>query len=792
MIAKKKNRSNLIKILCVLLGAVFAFTTSIVYGAFSWTRTHNSGYATGMYLPNQSYQIINDTLPNGIPFSDGVKEYEIALEYSYDYNFKFYVEYNLSWTNSSLDTSNVILNFSNRDAWIVDNNRIYYKDVVAKGTGTLPIIVGVDFVDCYNETYFGQALKINITDVKIVRENASLDTTGIAGTAWQEYQERKLSSYAGTDAYVVVYNQTDKGTYKPKAPVGKTAFRSGSVVEMTENEKTITQTTTTIKKIFGNKNYVGVGAYIITGASAVNIKARAVGYWQPDTGTTSSAGDVHIVSNTIKYNFAENWGDETYPADTEVQEVRTYAYSIPAHTAVYVDILDSVEVVSRGYYANADYSGFHISTTINLNEQGNITTTNGIGTTTITSISATTTEMPTNTFSVINSSKYDAGLYQATSDGSETYKTQVRVVNNTANKLSISASYSLKIYISNGNSTAAYGGIYSFEDTTYWARDIVTEGTSSYVTIPEAGVLNSGQYIAPYSAMTICTSFQINNGVNTWLKGVKSAYEGSDIWVELVPTITATTTTVDDSQLALETEVSSNTAKFYVKNLSTNVLSSISLSINYSSYNNQSGMTEFNSNGQSTAPTNWERNYWKYYVKDGTLYKQNTNSTWNSGTTYYVFAGWQTQSSPTNKTLSAQINPGEKVLVGSLTLNSSQIYDFSRYTLTGSVDATATDVQMINETTGNAYLINNSTTKSYYVRFAGSTTLDYFFANGGYAYFKGLIRPGQVIPVTITATDTAISASVIEDTSGVLLTEAELSNAGWPTAVLANYKALYN
>ena len=790
MIAKKKKQGNLIKILCVLLGAVFAFTTSVVYAAFSWSRSHNSGYATGMYLPNQSYQIINDSLPNGIPFGDGAKEYEIALQYSYDYNFKFYVEYSLEWTGG-LDSSNVILNFSNRDAWIVDNSRIYYRDTVQKGTGKLPIIVGVNFADCYDETYNNKSLKINITNVKIVKESETLDQSGTAGSAYAEYQARKASSYTGTDAFVVMYNQTDKGSYKPKAPEGKTAFRSGSVTNLEEGNSTAT--TSAIKKIFGNKNYVGVGAYIITGASTVKIKARAVGNWVADTGSTSPS-DVHVVNNTIKYDFADNWTNETYPSDnTQVQEIRTYSYIIPAHTAVYVDILDSVEVVTRGYYSNADYSNFHIETIVNLNELGNITTRNGIGTATITTItdSSITATMPTSSYSVINTSKYDAALYQSTATGAETFKTQIRVVNNTANKLSVSASYAIKVYISNGNATAEYGTIYDFTDSTHWARDVFTSTTR--VTIPTGGSKNSSQIIAPYSAMTICTSFQIANGLLADISTANSAYSGSDVWVELVPTITATTSTADDSQLVLETEISGTTAKLYAKNLSSNVLSGLSLSVSYSYYSNQLGMTEFSGNKQTTAPANWDRNYWKYYIKNGSTYVQNTNSAWSSTTTYYTFAGWQTATNPTTKTISDQINPGEKVLMGTMTVTSAQIYDFSNYTLTGTVESSVADVQFVNETTGVAYFINNSTTKSYYLRFNGTVTDSngYFFTNAGYSYFAGLIRPGQIIPVSITATDTVISASTIEDTTGMLISSAELTTVGWPTAVLANYQALY-
>lgn len=806
MIAKKKNKSNLIKILCVLLGAVFALSTSYVFAAFSWSHSHNSGYSTGAYLPNQSYQIINDTLPNGVPFGAGAKEYEVALQYSYDYSFYFYLEYSLVWVKTSgstsstttLDTSNVILTYSNRDAWIVDNSRIYYRDAVAAGTGKLTAIVGVDFADLNDETYFGHSLQINIKAVKISQTAAGLDKTGVAGTAWNEYQARKLTSYTtSAEAYVVVYNPTDKGDYQPKAPVGKTAFRSGAgVTTISQSDSTSTATTETvpIKQIWGNKNYVGLGAYVITGSAAVNLKARLVGSWAADEGTTTKPSDVYVVSNTIKYDFADNWTNETYDESTQVQEIRTYSYTIPAHTAVYIPIVDSVELTTRGYYANANYSGFHIKTQLELNDAGNIETTDGIGATTIatTAVSGAT-SMPTNTYSVYNRSSFDAALYQSITSTTETYSTNIMIVNNTANKLSIGATFSLKVFVSNGNSTAAYGSgaqDKAFEDSTYWVRDIQTLTSDTNITVDSV----SNLIVAPYSAATICTQFTIPPDMYANLVSLKTKYAGSDVWCVLVPTITQATSTATDSRLTLQTEVVNNQAQLYVKNNSTSVISAYNLAVTYKWLNtqNESSYSQTVLDGSTqTKPDNWERIYWKYYTKTNNVYTQNTTSGWTSST-YYLFNGWET-ATKTSGSKTITINPGEKVWYGSISLNGSQIYDFSDATLTGTVTTSVSDVQLINETTGLTYLINKSTTKSYYVRFNATATgsfKDYFFVNGSYSYYYGLIRPGQVIPIGSAATTDVVTVNTIEDTTGRLLTSAEFTAKGWAD-VRSNFESMY-
>lgn len=808
VIAKNKNKSNLIKIICVIIGAVFAFTTSIVYGAFSWKREHNSGYATGAFLPNQTYQIINDTLPNGILYSDGVKEYEVALQYSYDYAFNFYVEYELNWSNG-LDASNVILNFSNRNAWIVDNSRIYYRDTVAAGTGKLPIIVGVDFVDNYNSNYYGAKLTINIKKVEIAKTNESLDQTGIAGAAYAQYQARKLASYNTANAYAVVYNPTNKGSYQPKAPVGKTAFE-------TKTSTTGSTSVTTTSKLFGNKNYVGLGAYVITGSSPINLVAKVIGSWVADTGKTTDPSSANINTNTIKYNYSSGWIGESYDVGTIVQEIRTFQYTIPAHTAMYIDIIDSVEMITRGMLAAANYTDFHIETDLLLNSDTQLNFENGLATSTITTktLSGTSysTNLPTQDYSVVNSSKYDAALYNVTTGGAQTYKTQIKVINNTASKMSVSASYTLKAYISNGNSTADYqpaagsttpkdGNPFEFDDESHWDRD-----EYSYTSSITVGAHNASQVIAPYSAMTICTSFTVPNDMVAKLVAAKAAYSGKDVWIELVPKITPATSTAADTQLVLETVVSGTTAKLYAKNVSSNALTSLSLNLKYSRYSTQANMT---STTLSTEPANWKKEYWKYYVSNSGSYKQvnevnNPTSNSDGSTsiktasmptfaagTYYTNSGWIGANAYTT-TSSAIVNPGEKVLLGSLTITASQTYDFSDYTLIGSV-ATASDVNLVNETTGSAFIKNNSTTKSYYIRFSSSasftdTTKSNFFQDGSFWYLYGLIRPGQVIPINITALDSQISIEAVEDTTGSLPTQIST----WPTAVVEKLKTMYN
>ena len=813
----KNNKSNLIKIICVLIGAVFAFTTGFVYASFAgWKKSFDSGYATGAYLPNQSYQIINDTMPNGIPYNAGVNDQEVALQYSYAYNFEFYVEYALEWSNNNpitetttdpttgatttttleKDSSNVILNYSNRDAWIVDGSHMYYREIVSAGTGKIPMIVGVNFTDLYDETYYGESLTINITKVVIkpVNENYStshpLYTDSTAGNAWLKYKTRTSL----TNAYVVCYNQTSIGSYKPTAPVGETAFMTYNTTEGS--------TTTATRRLLGNRGYVGLGIYIITGRNAITLRAKVTGTWNPKTTDT-----VNIVSNTIKYNYSDNWVNETYnPASqttNEIDEIREYAYEIPAYTAVYIPVVDSVEMVTRGLNTEADYAGAEISTLLELNTN-QINTENGIGVKDNVASAGLSgkTALTTNETTVVNVSKYMPALFHTTdTNASRTYQTQITVINNTNKKLKVTANnFKLKLFISNGNSAAKYGQVYQFNDAVHWAR---AEVDSTALTVE-----NSTKIVSPYGAVTLCTEFEISSSVYNNLITTNSKYGNCDLWAVLVPTITAVETTEADDTLTLETEIvtsgSTKTAYFYAKNVSTNVLSNIKLSVQYSWFNTQA--TEAQSQVGTSEPANWGREYWRYYTKTGSTFNQVTTSnfknipTWNTASTYYLFAGWQTVTSSITFTLSTgvNVNPSEKVLIGSLALKNSQTYNFNNHTFsfttTNAINTTADDVQLINEASGLAYLINNSTTKSYYVRFNGTTSSTLFYSTAGYSYYKGLIRPGQVIPVPMTAVSDDIvigSENFIEDTTGSLLSKTEIQSKGWASSFYDELTNLY-
>jgi len=190
---KAKTKFSLITVLNAILCVVFAFIVGSTFAASGVTRTESNLYSTGAYASNNNYKLINSTTNNPILFGETTNNVKIALDYSVYYDFDIRIDYSLSWSNGE-SVENVVLNFPNRDGFIVDDECIYLTDHVTRGSGTLNIIDGVEFVDPTDEKYVGATLTIQ-TELTLVKESSidytstdsssnPLYTSTIAGQAW--------------------------------------------------------------------------------------------------------------------------------------------------------------------------------------------------------------------------------------------------------------------------------------------------------------------------------------------------------------------------------------------------------------------------------------------------------------------------------------------------------------------------------------------------------------------------------------------------------------------------------
>ena len=292
---RSKAKLNKKRIVYLLLGLVFAITIGVTYALpaismiFGSSPTSNTAYASG-----QQYQIVNDTISNPISFSAGSANREVAIVYSYGYDFDIRIQYSLSWSDSALSTDNVILNYADRDSLIVDNEYIYHTEPLTADSGKLVLFTGVDFIDEEDADYIGQSLTIEIESVEIYKSQSSYSTSNplytntVAGRAWLRY--KNSSDY--TNASVIVYNMRTTTDNMAAHPGVESAYYKDIVNNQVQ----------TAIWSGGNREYAGLSAYIITGNSPIRVHTTIIGSWERIAETSLAVAD-----NNILYNYSSDW-----------------------------------------------------------------------------------------------------------------------------------------------------------------------------------------------------------------------------------------------------------------------------------------------------------------------------------------------------------------------------------------------------------------------------------------------------------------------------------------------------
>lgn len=790
---RARTKKNFIIILNLLLGLVFALAVGYTFAIEILNLEVGSNvYSTTTYATNQQYAIINDTIDNPILFSSGEHNQEVKIKYSFGYDFDIRIKYSLQWSGAeNSDTNNVILHFANRDDYIVDNEYIYYKDTIPAGNGNLSIFTGVDFTNVEDESYIGASLRINIDEVRVYKATGTyskshplyLDTQ--AGNAWLKCKDP--ATIEG-DAYILLYNKRAEQQYQVRHPGVESAYyksvADGKVVSPIWSG--------------GNRYYAGLSAYIITGNSSISISISAVGSWQPISSTTLTVTD-----NNILYNYSSNWISDGYQADGIFEKVH-YKYTIPANSAVYIDLVESIEITCRTVSAIENHSYYAVSTSLYFNDKTFTDSdfTNGILSSDIQTAGtfADTTPYEQEDVQVINAGVYQPGLYDVTlgmTGGSQTFNTNISLINNTSSKIRInSVSFELKYTLSNGNHTLDIGD--SFDNTTNrWYRQ---EDTTSISLSPDN--IGSNVYIAPYSSVNICDSFSTSLA-NIILQEYSGRY---DAWVEVNVTdinYQQVSDTVTTNALAVETSAqrgtTNTTITFSVKNRSNEVISNISAQIGLAQRNPTYAL-------QNTKPSDWESSFWKYYYLSNGEYLQvqsnpfpsdqwvtnqyyslsytTTNINISAGTLYNNFL--QTADGYTSRTLSLKPNESAKILSVEIANTDNELV-FTK-SASGSANRTDNQIDIVNEGTQFAYISNDSTS-SYYIRFGGivDSSVPNIEQVDGFNYYIGIVRPGQIIRLNMSgSTQVTIDIIVASDT----YTTNTLSS--WGSEVQALFEEYFN
>ncbi len=658
---KAKTRKNIFTVLSALLSVVFALVTGVTYCLSSLNLTYgvNPNSATA-YLGNQQYHIINDTTNNPIPFGDGSRNFEIALKYSYDFEFDVRFKYEIKWYNSDGTTeyksaTNVILQFTNRDNIIYDENYIFIADSVVAGNGKLTFINGVSFVDTsvnQNE-YFGKVLKINITEVKIYKAETTYSlsnsyltkdvTTSEAAQMWI-YHKNKAGSL---NAYAMVYNYRRSYDYGVPYPGLETAYKKPVATEneSVDGKEYVKGYVYGASWAGGNRAYAGVGLYIVTGSSAIKLTATVKGIWRNSSGNIT---DKSLISeNSIRFNFSSNWSHASWDANN-LWETTNLTLEIPAKTSCYIELLDNIEITSVSYINNSYNSYRAVANEIILNGNS-LTYTEADKYTSFIQIienisSATVTTNGTyssSAVSVVNTSTYSNNLYEVKfpQASEQSFNTNLSLINNTSKTQQVTLTYALKYRVSNAdtNLTTTING------TTQRAEDAVGEIVNSETYTKLNAFVSGGHYtyvesygsttdktviLAPYSSVSVVEGYTVSNDLQTTISSTLDSSDNGnrtdyyDAWTYLEVTNVSTSevseTSTTSYNLEIEAVQSGTTVNLYVKNNTNKVVNGVSISgVKIQQMTEEYEYTE-DTQYTGIPPKDWVASYWKYYSRSGT------------------------------------------------------------------------------------------------------------------------------------------------------------------------------
>lgn len=803
MIKKAKTKKNIFAILSAVLGAVFAFIMGVTYCAsplFLYYRSDPGSTTT--YAGNQQYHIINDTLSKPVPFGQGAHNFEIALQYAFDYDFDVRFEYSLSWSGGeTYSTDNVILNFANRDNIIYDDNYIYLANSVASGNSKIAIITGVEFVNVNDETYVGQTLTITMT-AKVYKAQDAYSSSNIlcvedsvASDAWLQYKENiTAADNEETDAYVLMYNYRRNYGHGVPYPGAESAYKKPwSTEKHTVENQNGTETTYEADRVYGavwtggNRAYAGIGMYVISGSTPVELEVKVTGIWRDNSGDGLTTPETLIYENNIQYNYATNWINPVYDSN-KLFETRTYKYTIPTDTACYIEIFDSIEITSAGTVVANTFDSYRLVTNeivVNpsLGESGQTTfsyaeTTDGymqFKPININSDLVTVTDDTQKSVSVVNTSNYTNGLYDVSNRDEQTFNTNISLINNTAQAKVVTLSYNLYYHISNGSiyftddTTGERGN--SFAGNLYYS---ITDDINEYLT----STLETSVTIAPYSSVNVVESYKVsallrNNEDTAADDSLREIYDDTttakfieeyDVWVYLVPSVTSvanasyTSTSTGKTNLSIESTFNGTTLTLSLKN-------NTNYTVNAVNIKNLKVMklTEVNSSVLTDQPADWEASFWKYYDQNNEpllAYKNFESSKYYLKTKSYTSASVTQDSTfaSLNSTSKLGLQPGESIVIGTASVSAVEnsqtvqknflVYGFAEIQNKNVVNADS--LMLINDGKKDACLVNYSTS-SYYVSFGGTYTgadVEYIEEFDGVNYYIGIVRPGQIISVS--------------------------------------------
>lgn len=868
---RTKTNKKLFSILSAIIGVVFAFSVGITYAPSALNLRYGSNpVSTDAFIGNQQVYVINDTISNPVVYGSGANNFEVAIQYSVAYDFDVRIAYSLTWSNGE-SANNVILNYVNRDNIICDEKYIYLAETVPAGSGKITLISGASFVDAADmETYGGATLTVNITNssVKIYKAQSVYDeehplyteamekyAESTAAPAWVRRKKNKTAD--SSSAYAMVYNYRYNYAQGIPYPQAETAYKKPAAQRTFEETLTDSNSQQVINSYTqhyvygtlwggGNRYYAGVGIYVIAGSEDLELEIQVAGVWRTN-------GNVEkTFENNIQYNYNEKYWDLNQISSNKLWEIRTFKYKIEARSARYIEILDSVEVISARGTTNPSAAYRLVTNNIIINPLNNdaiksityseanckLITYSSIGSNVEES---TKTIYPAETISIVNTTKYSNGLYDSylSNDPSQQkFNANISLINNTADFRTVSVNYHLYYHLSNGvtklyndqgkrasdliNGTTVLPK-HAFISTNslnllYYSYSAESDETLDEIN-GEAGKTTDTVIIPPYSSVNIMSQYsvgkELSDNIVTLFDDTSTVdfKEFYDAWtyieLETVSNEIASIETTPENateaktNLLLEATKTATQTVISVKNNTNMAVTGIEI--------NNLAIREYKKTSQDpedNKPFDWDVSYWKYYDAnsnrlteetdfDSGLYHLETESysqTTNTITYQNDFKVDETKSTRIydNGETKTTLLPGESVII-------ALVDTTNKVVLSGTSSASSvedlTGVTIINNGTTKAYLVNY-TENSYYLRLNTNISSTNFFYKEEYGYYMGILRPGQILTISLNEVVEIEEGDLINtsyEVEGVPTTDfnADLLK-DWDVDAVAKYSELFN
>lgn len=300
--------------------------------------------------------------------------------------------------------------------------------------------------------------------------------------------------------------------------------------------------------------------------------------------------------------------------------------------------------------------------------------------------------------------------------------------------------------------------------------------------------------LAPYSSANLLTSYSVSADLadvimrlfdETNIDNEKlnedhdpaaddSRFDYFDVWTYLTTNHSSSVVT-SAPNLILQTRQTQTTTIVSVKNNTNKTVTGMSI--------NDFALKTYSETGKTTTitskPNDWLASFWKYY-KTGSTVPLTQAETFDTTNGYYTLKKTfnsfviNTTQNQENYTLLNSFNfgtnqsgvdttklvnttkkllPGESVDVISLNVTDRS---YVSGVVASTTVSTESDLTIINNGTTNAIVVNYSTTNSYYLKLSGKHTGTNFKTYDGenFTYYIGVVRPGQILKLSMTETAT--------------------------------------